>query len=185
MTEEGLQSKNPPVDVWLNGEVQTLNSRGWHITNEPQASPFPPRGTELNERMLSAIREDKLHLALELSNQLHGMYPDLPSPLANMAAIKEGLMHPPAEIMALYRQAHALDPDYLFARCGLARFLAGEGKVDEADQLLQVLMDRTTFHYSEARSFLLTQQKLALAMGNDKLASELSKNIHTLKALSA
>lgn len=182
MTEEGLAGKDAPVDIWLNGCLQTVRSHGMEISGEPLPSPFPPDGEELYDRMLAAMRRKDWSHALDIGMQLHRMYPHVPSPLSNMAAVKEAQGQPLAEIMALYRQAHALNPDYLFARCGLARCLAAEGKVDEARELLATLMQRKKFHVSEARSFLRTQRAVAAAAGDEEAARNLDQAIASLEA---
>lgn len=180
MTEEDILSKSTPVDVWTNGEIRTIRSSGWTISGEPLPSPFPPEGTELNARALTAMHEGHLTLAFDLFTQLHQRYPEKPSPLANMASIKEALKHNPQAIKDLYQQAHALAPDYLFARCGLARSLAKEGHLEEAESLLVPVMDRTQFHSSEARTFLMTQYDLALARGDRQLATQLEQSLAVL-----
>ena len=182
MTEEGLAGQDVPVDIWLNGGLQTVRSHGMEISGEPLPSPFPPDGEELYDRMLAAMRRKDWSHALDIGMQLHRMYPHVPSPLSNMAAIKEAQGQPLAEIMALYSQAHTLNPDYLFARCGLARCLAAEGKVDEAREMLANLMQRTKFHVSEARTFLRTQRAMAEAAGDGETARNLDQAIARLEA---
>lgn len=175
LIEHELQSASEPVDVWLNGEVRTIRSQSFTITDEAQTSPFPPQGTKLNERVLEAIGHGNLRLALDLATQLQQMHPEQPSALTNLAAIKEGLGVEQSEITDLYRRAHAIAPDYLFARCGLARGLARQGRVDDARNLLEGLMEREVLHRSEYRSLLLTQREMALAIGDVNAAAGLAK----------
>ena len=115
--------------------------------------------------------------ALALAQQLLQMYPDQPSAYTNLAAIKEGLKHPAAEVADLYRQAHDLAPDYLFARCGYARSLVGEGRLEQARALLDGLLEREEWHQSEYRSYLLSQRVLALASGEHETARTLEASI--------
>lgn len=181
LVEHELRSATEPADVWLNGELRTIRSQSFTITDEAQASPFPPKGTVLNERVLEAIGLGNLRLAHDLAAQLYQMHPEQPSALTNLAAVKEGLGVEPTEITDLYRRAHAIAPDYLFARCGLARALTREGKVDDARKLLEGLMEREVFHRSEYRSLLLTQQALALAVGDEKAARGLADAVADLE----
>ncbi len=116
LVEQGLRNRDEPAEVWLTGSLRTIRAYGLNITSEPRPSPFPPLGKALNERVHRAIGRGELHEALALARQLQQMHPDQPSALTNLAAIKEGLDHPAAEIAELYRKAHALAPDYLFAR---------------------------------------------------------------------
>jgi tetratricopeptide (TPR) repeat protein len=165
LIDHGLRSRSESVEVWLSGELRTINSKSVRITDESRASPYPPEGTALNERVLESIGRRDLQQALSLAQHLNQMYPDQPMALVNLAGIKEGLKHPKAEVTDLYRQAYSMAPDYLFARCGLARCLAGDGQVEEAHKLLDGILDREEFHRSEYRSFLMAQHALALACG--------------------
>lgn len=177
LIEQGLRNRSEPAVVWLSGQLRTINSHGLCITDEPRGSPFPPEGTALNERVHEAIGRHDMRQALGLAQQLKKMYPNEPSALTNLAAIKEGLGHPKAEITELYQQAYSLAPEYLFARCGLARCLAGEGKTEEAYELLDGILEREEFHRSEYRSFLLTQRALALACGEHATAQSLAASL--------
>lgn len=182
LIEQGLRSRDEPADVWLNGGVRQIRSYGLEINDEPQGSPFPPEGAALNELVHAALGRGDLLLALKLATQLQGMFPHEPSALTNLAAIKEGLGHNNADILSLYRQAHALNPDYLFARCGLARYLAQDGKLQDGQALVAGLWERKRFHRSEYRSFLLTQQVFALAAGDTQTAQGIAKSIADLQA---
>lgn len=181
MVEEGLRNRDEPAEVWLTGSLRTVRSIGLNITQEARPSPFPPAGTALNERMHKAIGRGDLDEALALATQLHRTYPDQPSAWTNLAAIKEGLNYPAEEIAELYRQAYSLAPDYLFARCGLARCLADRGNLVEARPLLDGLLEREEWHYSEYRSFLMAQCHLALASGERDAARSLQASILNLE----
>lgn len=180
LIEQGLHNRQELAEIWLKGELRTTRLYGLRITDEPRDSPFPPEGTALNFRIIDAIHHRKLPQALALAQQLHQMYPDQPMALVNLASIKEGLRHPDAEITALFRQAHALAPDYLFARCGLARCLANQGHIEEAQKLLEGLLEREEFHRSEYRTFLEAQRALALASGDKEAARFLRQTLADL-----
>jgi tetratricopeptide (TPR) repeat protein len=181
LAEQGFHDRKEPVDIWLSGSLRTIRSHSQNITNETRPSPFPAQGTALNERVHKAIASGKLNEALALAQQLRQMHPEQPSALINLAAVKEGLGHPAAQITDLYRQALALAPDYLFARCGLSRYLAGEGKVEEARALLDGLVEREEWHRSEYRTFLLSQRALALATGEHEAARALAESVRELE----
>jgi tetratricopeptide (TPR) repeat protein len=185
LVEEGLQSRTEPVEVWLTGRLRAIRSFGLNITTEPRPSPYPPHGTALNERMHKAIARGALEDALALAQQLLKTYPAEPSAYANLAAVKEGLEHPAAEVMELYRRAHDLGPDYLFGRCGYARCLVGAGHIEQARVLLDGLLEREEWHRSEYRSFLLTQRVLALATGEPDTARALEASILDLERSTA
>ena len=170
LAEQGLHDRAEPIEVWLTGSLREIRSYCQDITNEPRPSPFPPAGTALNDRMHKAIARGAMREALALARRLRQAYPDEPSALVNLAAVEEALGHPAEKIVEMYRQAHAMAPDYLFARCGLAGHLAAAGNVDEARALLDGLMERKQWHRSEYRSFLMAQRALALAGGEHEAA---------------
>lgn len=181
LVEEGLRSRDEPTEIWLTGSLRMARSYGLQITDEQHPSPFSPAGTALNERLHKALGRRALPEALALARKLHQMHPEQPMALTNLAAIKEGLKHPVAEITELYREAHALAPDYLFARCGYARCLAGVGALDEARALLASLLERREWHRSEYRSYLLSQCALAEADGDHGAARALEASLLELE----
>jgi len=181
LVEKGLRDLDEPAEILLAGSLRTVRSFEMNINEEVRPSPFPPTGTALNERMHNAIGRGDMNAALDFAMQLHQTYPDQPSTWTNLAAIKRGLNHPLAEIADLYRQAYSLAPDYLFARCGLACCLAEEGKIDEARPLLDGLLEREQWHYSEYRSFLIAQHQLALASGEHNIARSVKASILDLQ----
>jgi tetratricopeptide (TPR) repeat protein len=165
LNDEGLRDSALPARIFSAGKVRDTKSFGMHITAEPRPSPFSPEGTELAKRMHQAIGRGEIEQAYELALQLRDRHPEQASALANLASLRMTLDKPVAESLRLLREALDLEPDYLFARCTLARYLAGEGQVDEARALLEGLVEREQWHYSEYRSYMLAQRELALAQG--------------------
>ena len=180
LIDQGLRSRSEPAEVWLSGELRTIHSKSIRITDDSRASPFPPEGAAINVQMHEAIGRHDLLQALGLAQRLKKMYPNEPSALTNLAAIKEGLGHPKAQITDLYQRAYQMAPDYLFARCGLARCLIDEGKTAEARKLLDSILEGEEFHRSEYRSFLAARRALALACGEDQTVRSLDASLADL-----
>jgi tetratricopeptide (TPR) repeat protein len=177
LVAQGLHDSDAPASVWMSGRLREVCSVHLNITDEPRPSPFPPDAAALNERVLEAIARQDLSTALALAAELLQQCPDQPSAYTNLAAIKEGLEHPPAEVRELYEQAHALAPDYLFAQCGLARCMADAGELEQARTLIGHLTERADWHRSEYRSYLLTQRQIATASGEFETAHRLHETI--------
>jgi hypothetical protein len=74
--------------------------------------------------------------------------------------------------MELTREIHARWPDYLFARCRLADAEIVSGSLDEARRLLDPLLMRSRFHFSEFRALASVISHLNLAEGNIETATE-------------
>ncbi len=163
----GLKKSGEPMEIWRSGGLQRINPSRMKIHSEHGPSPFPPKGDALNRQVIEATHRGALHNALELAQRLQRLYPQQPMPLTHLATIKEALQHPGTEVTELFRQAHALDPNYLFARCGLARRLAAQGQKEEARALIDGLLEqRQEMHYSEYRSLMEAQRALAVADGD-------------------
>jgi tetratricopeptide (TPR) repeat protein len=178
---KGLLQRSEPVEILASGKVHTTRAYGLHIHNQPRPSSFSARGQDLHRRSVLAVRRGALHEALALVQQLHAVHPEHPTALNELTVVKEALGHPADEVMALFRQALALAPDYLFARCGLARYLAAQGQVDEARALIDGLLEKTEWHHSEYLSLLLAQRALAVAGGDDTAVSAIDRTIVDLR----
>lgn len=111
----------------------------------------------LAERMGAAGRRGDLAEARRLGQQLLELHPEHPMALSNLASILQALGEPHDEVMRLFREALARDPDYLFARCGLAHGLVQEDRLEEARQLLDGLVERGELHISEFRTLSVAQ----------------------------
>lgn len=172
LTERGLCDAARPVEVFLRGELRQVKPIGLHIHAEPSPSPFSPQAQPLVDRMHAAIGRDDMEQALRVAEKVRALQPGLAAAWANLAAVQEGTATPPEQIAENFRRAHELAPEYLFAICGLSRALAMQGRLDEADELLQRLSGRADWHYSEYRSFLMSQRVLAEARGQHDVVAE-------------
>lgn len=181
LNEEGLRDPAVPAQVLCAGKVREIKSVGMHITAEPRPSPFSAEGTLLAQRMHRALGRRELDGAYELALQLRAMHPEQPSALTNLANIGQALGKPLEESLRLHRESLALAPDYLFARCALARHLAGQGQLDQARALLEGLFEREQWHYSEYRSFMLAQRAMALAQGEHQALRALDETLLDLE----
>jgi hypothetical protein len=70
-----------------------------------------------------------------------------------------------AEAEAIIRELYARNPDYLFARVGLARLDIRDGNLDAAEELLKPLLMRRQIHISEATALFSAQVDLLIARG--------------------
>ena len=177
LNEEGLRDPAVPAQLLSAGKVREIKFVGMQITAEPQPSPFSAEGTRLARRMHQALGRRELDGAYELALQLRAMHPEQPSALTNLANIGQALGTPVDESLRLLRESLVLAPDYLFARCTLARHLAGQGQLDEARTLLEGLFEREQWHYSEYRSFMLAQRAMALAQGEHEAVRAMDETL--------
>lgn len=181
LNAEGLRDPAVPAQLLAAGSVRPIRSFGMHIDAEPRPSPFSPAGTALAERMHDALGRRDLDLAYALALELRALHPEQAAAVANLAVIAQAQGATPGEVTSLYREALALGPEYLFARCGLARCLVDEGRIDEARALLEGLFDREQWHWSEYRSFTLAQRALALAQGEHQSVRILDETLRDVE----
>ncbi len=181
LNEVGLRDAAAPAQVLSAGKVREIRFVGMHITAEPRPSPFSAEGTKLAARMHQAVARREFDKGHALALQLRDMHPDEPSALTNLANIGMALGHPVEESLRLLRESLALDPHYLFARCTLARHLAGEGQIEEARALIESLVEREHWHYSEYRSYMLAQRAMALAQGEHEAVHAMQETLADLE----
>jgi tetratricopeptide (TPR) repeat protein len=179
--DQGLRDKTEPAQVRLAGSVRTVRAFGAHITAQPRPSPYSAAGTALAERVHEALARRALDEAHSLARQLRALHPEQASTLTNLASIRQALGGPPDEVMHLYEQAHAMDPDHLFARCGLARCRVEAGRLDDARALFEGVFEREEWHYSEYRSVLLAQRALALTQGEYEAVRALEGSLRSIE----
>jgi hypothetical protein len=163
LTESGLLQQGETTRLLTGGEVRDIQGMNVRITAEPEEVDYTPAESELNESLHAALRDNKLAKALDLARRFLALRPRDPRALGYVATVKEALGHPPEEWEALYRQALEIDPEYLFAKMGLAKAHARRGEVEAARELLGTVLGRPEYHYSEWRSILLAQVALAKA----------------------
>jgi Tfp pilus assembly protein PilF len=177
MADAGLN--DGAVSAHLNGELRDVRSYSLNVHAEPRPSPFTAAGEAIAGRMHAALARGDLNAARDAAEALCACEPGQAAAWANLGALLEDEA-PHQDVAAAFSKAHELAPEYLFGRCGLARVRAAEGRVDEARALLDGLLERTDWHHSEYRSYLMAQVKLAEAMGDAAAARKSLEVLHDL-----
>ena len=90
--------------------------------------------------------------------------------LLNNLAMAYDLQGRHEDAVALTRQIHDRHPDYLFARVALAKLHLQKREITEARALLDPLLTRKRWHFSEYAAFCGAQIELSLAEGNREAA---------------
>lgn len=181
LSDQGLLPKGATVSMLVAGKLRDIQPMRMTIHAEASPPDLPPKSFARLEEFFGLLHQDKLPAALSILEELLERHPDKPLLYGNLAAVKEGLKHPEGEIEALFEKAYALDPDYLFAASGLARIAARRGDLERAKALLAPLFGRDSFHFTEWRSILMTQQVMAVQQGDLAAALDIRKNIEDLQ----
>ena len=77
----------------------------------------------------------------------------------------------------MIRHAAKIAPDYLFARTGLIKLLAKEGRLEEARTELKPLLELKEIHSSEWRALIMAQIAIAKAEADFPALTRLSAEL--------
>ena len=157
----------PPglVHMWIQGQWMDVLLLNFEITPEPTEDyHHSPQVEKWSAEALEALHAGEWERGERLLKQALEAEPDSPDLLNNLAMAyqEEGRED---ESLELIRQIHERFPDYLFARVALATLYAQDGKVDKSRALLEPLLKRKQFHYSEFAALSHAQVELSLAEG--------------------
>jgi tetratricopeptide (TPR) repeat protein len=156
----------PPglVRMWLEGEWREVMLLGFELHDE-QTQPHESRVQKLARDAVVAAKQGNVEKSQQLLKQALKIEPNASDLLYNLAGTYEQ-QGQSEEAFEIVRQLHQQNPDYVFARVGLAHNQIKRGELDEADALLQPLMSRKRFHYSEFDAFCNARIELYLAQKN-------------------
>ena len=181
MNESGVRDPKAPALLRAGGQVREVRGHSMHVHGQPRPSRFDAAGTAIVHELVDAMHEQQFQRALELAGQLVASAPDEAASWSHLASVRQALGDADDALLPLLRRAHGLDPEYLFARCGLVRCLAQTGSLDVARDLIKDLHEIEDWHYSEYRSFLLAQRAMALAGGDAQAAQGIEDSLRQLQ----
>lgn len=181
LVEAGLLPAGGLVPLLLRGEVREIRHLTVQIHAEQSPLDLPEESVARVDQVFALVAQREYTACVDILVDLIAYHPDVPLLYNNLASIKEALGHPDTAIEALLKQALTVDPDYLFAKAGLARIEARRGNVESATAMLQPLLEQERYHYTEWRSILLTQREIAKQQGDGVVARESDKQLKMLQ----
>jgi len=181
LVEAGLMPAGGLVTMLLQGQVREIRHKDIQIHAEPSPLDLPAEAHARIEQVSALTAQGKYEACVDILVDLIAGHPDVPLLYSNLAGIKEAMGHPESSVKALLEQALRIDPDYLFAKTGLARLIARQGDVERAKTMIEPLLGRDRYHYSEWRSILLTQLEMAKQLGEAGLVQGLNKQLAALQ----
>lgn len=167
VSEAGLLPSGP-VRFWQRGEWREVRLVSYDIHDEP-LTRHSAEVEQWHAEAHEALNEGDGERAERLLERALQIEPDDPSLLYNLS-VAYTVQQRDEEAEALLRDLHRRDPDYLFARVGLARRYLQRGEIDEGKALLDPLRSRRRFHFAEFNVFCMAQIDLHLAEGNQEAA---------------
>ncbi len=151
------------------------------IHAEPSPLDLPAESLARIDQVSALKAQKKFSEWVDILVDLIAGHPEVPLLFNNLAGIKEAMGHPESAIQALLQHTLEIDPDYLFAKAGLARIAARQGDIERAKTMLQPLLERDSYHYSEWRSILLTQLEMAKQLGESAVMHSLDQQLAALQ----
>lgn len=184
LSEEKLIVSGSSLPMLARGKITDVKPMSFRLTPEPtRDNPYPPDVQQLYDQMLNFLHARQLDKAHALARDICVKQPDVPMSHGNLALVKEALGHPAEEVEAVFRKALELDDDYTFARAGLTRVLARRGDVEAARAMMENVLCREEYHFSEWRTILLAQRELALAQGEPAAVKSIDQSLRDLEEM--
>lgn len=184
LSEEKLIVSGSSLPMLARGEVTDVKPMSFRLTPEPtRDNPYPSDVQQLYDQMLDCLHGRQLDKAHALAREICLKQPKVPMSHGNLALVKEALGHPAEEVEEIFRKALELDGDYTFARAGLTRVLARRGELEAAKAMIDGVLCREEYHFSEWRTILLAQRELALAQGDDAAVRTVNQSLRDLEEM--
>ena len=179
MVQNGLLENGAPVSMLIGGKTTQVKPLQICIRDEQMAEETVL--SEADQRIygetIQLIHSGKNRKARQLTEDLFLRYPDYPRILTNLATMREAEGEPIENWAPLIRRAAEIEPDYFFARAGLIKLLAKEGRLEEARTELKPLLELEEMHSSEWRALIMAQIAIAKAEADFPALTQLSATL--------
>ncbi len=165
MVENGLLERAAPISMLVGGTITEVRPLDITIHDEPmeEETVLNAADQRIYSQLMDFVGSRQIAKARPLAENLLTRYPDYHRVLTTAATLREADGEPIEHWAPLIRHAAEVAPDYFFARTGLVKLLAREGRLDEARAEIKPLLDLKEMHSSEWRSLILAQIAIAKA----------------------
>ncbi len=161
-TELGFLPRGKPVPLTIKGKQTELLLLAYEIYEAPQPADIPSKAQRLLEKAHDALVEGQAETAETLAREALEIAPDNPT-LLNFLASSLTLQRRHDEAMAVVKRTVDLHPDYLFGCTAMAQLCIADGRVQEARDWLEPLLQRPRFHVSEFKAVCVAHVELLIA----------------------
>ena len=167
------------VQIWGKDGLQEVRTVATEITREPAPSTLPPDLQDRLEASILHLRAGRLAAAEADLQAILARCPDHQTAMGNLASLR-AMQGRDQECRELLRRTIAAHPDYLFARVNLACYLTEDGALDEAQALLDGLVERPRLHIQEAFAVYGALAMLSRARGDEEAATNLIASLERM-----
>jgi tetratricopeptide (TPR) repeat protein len=179
LRDHNLLGSDETVKILGDQGPQEVRMISTTILRESVPTDLPP---DLQTRLESSVQHSqagRIEAAEADLDVILARIPDHPIALGNLAALRARQLRG-QECRELLRRAIETHPDYLLARVNLAGILIEEGKLDEADALLEGLAQRPELHIQEVFALFGVMAMLNRARGDEEGATNLIATLERL-----
>ena len=155
---------NGTVRFWRGGAWHETALLGVEIHDEVETHNLPPAVIALQRAAVQAIHDGDTGKAERLLKQALERAPDDPGLLNNLGAVY-GQVGRLKEAEVIVRRLAAEHPDYLFGITNRVPYLIDEGKLAEAQALIDPLLQRKRMHIGEFGAVAAAQASILIAEG--------------------
>jgi tetratricopeptide (TPR) repeat protein len=177
----GLAAGDEYLDYWHGSRLTQARGLGIEVHREPEPTGLSPDLERMFQDAFAAFADGRNEEAEQGLRAILTRAPAQPAVLANLGGILD-VAGRRREAKALLRQALDVDPDYLFARCTLARLLIDEGDVAGAEALLPEIDAFERLHVQHLIALFGTTALLHAARGDAEAARGLLDVVQSVVA---
>jgi tetratricopeptide (TPR) repeat protein len=136
------------VRMWSRGQQINLQTFHYDIYTDAQPDDMSPTAYSFYAAALKSQQRKKYREAEAYLRHAVALAPDNPTLRNNLAAALDGLgQHD--EAAAQLEELHRRNPEYLFARCNVAKRRAKDGDLGAAKELLKPVLRTKRLHVTE------------------------------------
>ncbi|MBE8232111.1 MAG: hypothetical protein HAW67_00135 [Endozoicomonadaceae bacterium] len=181
LRSQSIIQVNDKLDYWNGRTTETLQTLGFHITYEAMEEDISSQDRSLYHFSLHNLKKRKVKKAYKVLEALSKKYPHAKTIRGNATAA-----------LALFDKEKAIEeyatlveefPDYIFARCMLAKYKIDAGELEEALPLLKnVLPNIQEIHVEDYLLLQGTSAYLQAAKGERKAVNKFIESMqHIVK----
>lgn len=163
LTKYGIFKNGETIEVWLEGELEPVIMMRMNVSYIPEnPTRYKQSVQKILEQAIYALRDqngEKAEPLLRRALQLHGDDPGIRYNLAVSLSL-QGRENEADEIGADLPERY---PDYFFGKIITVKKAIYAGKLDEARELLDRMVERTNMHITEFRALCSCKVNLSIA----------------------
>ncbi|MCF8005400.1 MAG: tetratricopeptide repeat protein [Chromatiaceae bacterium] len=169
LRDAGQVGEDELIEFWDGDALRAIKLFEMEVHREPTDSGLPDALDDLLDEARDDYNKHQFEASESKLQPILESFPDHPQTLMILASIRH-MARRRAEAEQLLRQAIEANPDYLLARCNLARALIMRGDLEAASDLLEGHREQHRIHILDLIHLNGTLAMLESARGEDEVA---------------